>query len=373
MKPFSHQVRLMSAIIFAILSFHISLAQYSTLGPLSGSTFSDDNSVGDFPFNIPGNTIASDNTRSTASALLTLLNGDTHYLKVTGFGFSIPSLAAVTGIRVDVEKSATGINVFATVKDNEIRLLKSNTPVGDNKADNTSWVGSDNYDIYGDTTDAWGTTWSPAEINASDFGVVFSAKIAGLLSLIPSARVDHIQITVFYIIPLPVHFLNFTATVKKENEISLEWTTADNDERVMFTVQRSIDGSQWDDLKNIPGVISFSTRMYRYTDRITNGGNRFYYRIKMTLFSGAALYTRIVLAEIRKQEAFNLFPNPARNEIFISGSENEDISLFSISGEKIKVKLEKISSNQAKVNISFLKSGLYIVRVGDKQRQLLIQ
>lgn len=373
MKPLSHQVRIMSAIICTVFSFHISLAQYSTLGPLSGSTFSDDNSVGDFPFNIPGNTVASDNARSTASALLTLLNGDTHYLKVTGFGFSIPSLAAVTGIRVDVEKSATGINVFATVKDNEIRLLKSNTPVGDNKADNSSWTGSDNYDSYGDTTDAWGTTWSPAEINASDFGVVFSAKIAGLLSLLPSARVDHIRITVFYIVPLPVHFLNFTATTKKENEISLEWTTADNDERVMFTVQRSVDGSQWEDLKNIPGAISFSTKKYQYTDRITNDGDRFYYRIKMTLFSGAALYTKIVLAEIRKQETFNLFPNPARNEIIISCSDNENINLFTISGEKITVKPEKINNNQVKVNTSFLKPGSYIIRAGDKLRQLIIQ
>jgi len=372
MKPFYHR-RLVLAIICTVLSSYISSAQYSTSGPLSGSTFSDDNSVGDFSFNIPVNAIASDNTRSTASALLTLLNGDTHYLKVTGFGFSIPSLAAVTGIRVDVEKSATGINIFATVKDNEIRLLKSNAPVGDNKADNTSWTGTDDYDSYGDTTDAWGTTWSPAEINASDFGVVFSAKIAGLLSLIPSARVDHIRITVFYIIPLPVHFLDFTATAKKENEISLEWTTADNDERVMFTVQRSADGSQWDDLKNIPGVISFSTKKYQYTDRIINGSNRFYYRIKMILLSGAAIYTRIVLADVRRRDVFNLFPNPAKNEVFVSCSELNQINLFSICGEKIKVTMEKITANQVKINTSCLKPGLYMIKVGDKQRQLLIQ
>ncbi|HKC34914.1 MAG TPA: T9SS type A sorting domain-containing protein, partial [Chitinophagaceae bacterium] len=139
------------------------------------------------------------------------------------------------------------------------------------------------------------------------------------------------------------------------------------------TVQRSVDGSQWDDLKNIPGVISFSRKKYQYTDHITNGGNRFYYRIKMTLFSGATLYTRIILAEIRKQEAFNLFPNPARNEIIVSCSDNANISLFSISGEKIKVRLEKINSNQVKINTSFLKPGLYIIKVGEKQRQLIIQ
>jgi hypothetical protein len=373
MKPFFHH-RLVLAIICALFSFHISLAQqYITEGPLNGTAFSDDNSIGDFPFNIPGNAIASDNARSSASALLTLLNGDTHYLKVTGFGFSIPLYAAITGIRIDVEKSATGINVLATVKDNEIRLLRNNTPVGDNKANNTLWTGTDDYDSYGDTTDAWGTTWSPAQINASDFGVVFSARIAGLLFLLPSARVDHIRITVFYIAPLPVHFLNFTADAKDENEISLEWTTADNDERVMFTVQRSVDGSVWDDLKNIPGVVSYSTKKYQYTDHIASVDKRFFYRIKMTLFSGAALYTRIVLAKTRAQDVFNLFPNPAKNEIFVSCSLNENIELFCINGEKVKVYLEKISTNQVKINTSFLKPGFYVVKVGDKQRQLLIQ
>src|SRR5258705_8644268 len=114
MKRFSHEVRLISAIICAVFSFHISSAQYSTLGPLSGSTFSDDNSVGTVSFSSPGNAAASDDVKSSASTLIALFDGDTHYLKVTGFGFSIPTLALVTGIKVEVEKIETGINELAT-------------------------------------------------------------------------------------------------------------------------------------------------------------------------------------------------------------------------------------------------------------------
>ena len=373
MKSFLHQLRSVPAFICVLLSFHFSFAQYSTQGPLSGTTFTDDNSVGDFSFSSPGNAIASDNSRSSASALLTLLNGDTHYLKVTGFGFSIPSLASITGIKVEIEKSATGINIFATVKDNEVRLLKGGAPAGDNKAINSSWNGSDDYDSYGDTTDAWGTTWSSAEINASDFGVVFSAKIAGLLTLLPSARIDHIRVTVFYIIPLPIHFLSFTADTKKENEVLLEWTTADNDEKAVFTVQRSSDGSTWADLQTIHGVISFSTKKYQYIDRVTGNTNRYYYRIKMTLLSGASLYTRIIIVDIKKNDVFNLYPNPARNEVFVSHAALDQVSLFSIVGEKQKVSVEKVNANRIKINTTFLRPGLYIIKAGDKQRQLLIQ
>lgn len=114
MKPFFPLIRLVTAFICTVFSSHFSTAQYSTQGPLNGSIFSDDNSIGDFSFSSPGNAVSSDNSRASASALLTLLNGNTHYLKITGFGFSIPALASVTGIKVEVEKSAIGINIFAT-------------------------------------------------------------------------------------------------------------------------------------------------------------------------------------------------------------------------------------------------------------------
>ena len=373
MKPFASFTRFLATFICALLFYQSTFAQYSTQGPSSGSTFSDDNSIGDFSFSSPGNAVTSDNSRSTASALLTLLNGETHYLKVTGFGFSVPALASVTGIKVEVEKSAIGINVLATVKDNEVRLVKGNVPVGNNKAISASWNGSDDYDSYGDTTDSWGTTLSPTDVNASDFGVVFSAKIVGLLTLLPSARIDHIRVTVFYMVALPIYFLDFKVETKNENKVLLEWTTADNDERVLFTVQRSNDAISWIDLQTIPGVISFSTKKYFYTDYISNINSRFYYRIKMKLASGAFLYTRIAFADVRMKDEFTLFPNPAKNEVYLSFPRLDQVGLFSITGKKMKVSLEKINDNKVKVNTSSLQHGIYVVKAGDNQRQILIQ
>lgn len=372
MKPSNRYLNLLPALMGVLFSFHSSLAQYSTQGPLSGSVFSDDNSVGDFPFSSPTNAVISDNSRSSANALLILLSGNTHYLKVTGFGFSIPALATITGIKVEVEKSAWDISILATVRDNEIRLVKGGTVIGDNKANGSSWTTSDNYNIYGDTTDTWGTTLSPTDVNSSDFGIVFSARINGLVSLIPTARVDHIRVTVFYIEALPIHFLDFKAETKNENKVLLEWTTADNDERVLFTVQRSTDAINWIDLQTIPGIIGYSTKKYHYTDYIANVGDRFYYRIKMTLLSGANLYTRIVFADVRTKGGFSLFPNPAMNKVYISCSELDKVKLFSINGKQIKVDMEKVNIDQIKIDTSSLPPGFYVVKAGDKQRQLLI-
>lgn len=373
MKPLSSYKRFLAALIWVILFYQSTLAQYSTQGPLSGSTFSDDNSIGNFAFSIPGNAIISDDSRSSAKALLILLNGNTHYLKVTGFGFSIPPLATITGIKVEVEKSAWDISILASVRDNEVKLVKGGAVVGDNRANGSSWNDSDNYNIYGDTTDTWGATLSPIDVNASNFGIVFSARINGLLSLIPSARVDHIRVTVFYIEALPIHFLDFKIETKNGNKVFLEWTTADNDEKVFFTVQRSNDAISWIDLQTIPGVISFSAKKYFYTDYISNFNSRYYYRIKMKLASGASLYTRIAFADVRMKDEFTLFPNPAKNEVYLSFPRIDQVGLFSITGKKMKVRLEKINNSQVKVNISTLQQGVYVVKAGDNQRQLLIQ
>jgi hypothetical protein len=360
-------------LMVVLFSVQVSFAQYSTVGPLSGSTFSDDNSIGHFPFSIPSNAVASDNSRSSANALLILLNGNTHYLKVTGFGFSIPALATVTGIRVEVEKSAWDISILATVRDNEIRLVKGGSVVGDNKANSSSWTVSDNYNVYGDTTDDWDESWTPAEINASDFGVVFSARIAGLISLIPTARVDHIRVTVFYIVSLPIHFIDFTATSKRDDKVSLKWITGDNDEKVNFTVQRSTDCSDWTDLATIPGSIAVISNSYEYFDHIFPDDDRLYYRIKMTKLSGHVLYSKIVYTDIDVKYRINLYPNPAVSEVFITYPEPADVYLFSITGEKIKVDIEQVSDKKLKINTACLRKGMYVIRDGDKQRQLLIQ
>jgi len=373
MKPIIKLVRVTAIFILTTLFFYHSYSQYSTQGPLNGSTFSDDNSVGNFPFSIPANAVVSDNNRSSANALLILLNGNTHYLKVTGFGFSIPSIAFITGIRVDIEKSAWDISILATVKDNDIKLVKGGVTVGNNKADGSSWTDTDTYDSYGDTTDTWGTTLTPAEVNSSDFGIAFSAKINGLISLIPTARVDHIRITVFYIIPLPIHFIDFKVESNKGNGVTIKWTTADNDERANFTIQRSINSSDWTDIFSIPGEISWSQKKYEYIDHPSVTGQRFFYRVKMTLISGAVLYTKIGYAAIDDTQGFNLFPNPSRSYVYVSSAANENISLFTINGKRIKLISERVSASIAKINTAFLKPGLYFIKVGEKQKQLLVQ
>lgn len=167
--------------------------------PNSGSVFSDDSAVGNRSWSNPSHAQSSDDSYVAAS--LTSSGDQTHYLKATGYGFSIPPGSIINGIQVSVERKqvCTSTCSGSVVTDNIIRLVKGGVVSGSNKASVTSWPLTDTTVQYGGSGDLWGTTWSASDINNANFGAVLSAhrSIGGSRNL----SVDQISITVFFTIP----------------------------------------------------------------------------------------------------------------------------------------------------------------------------
>lgn len=139
--------------------------------------------------------------------------GHTNILSITGLGFNVPAGATITGIEVDIYR---GANRAGAVTDVNIQLLKAGSPVGSNKAKSGAWpqILFNNYNvppsggveqIYGSSTDLWGTTWTPSDINNANFGVQIQANQAS--SSTTSAGITYVNgnpqtpvtFTVYYI------------------------------------------------------------------------------------------------------------------------------------------------------------------------------
>ncbi len=84
----------------------------------------------------------------------------------------------------------------AALQDGTVQLLKAGSPVGSNKASATAWGTSLSTINYGSSSDLWGTTWTGADVSASNFGLRFAAKNVGAASA--TASLDYISITVTY-------------------------------------------------------------------------------------------------------------------------------------------------------------------------------
>jgi hypothetical protein len=155
----------------------------------SPGTMADDASVGITAWSNPNNAKVSDNIYAIAIAV-------SHYLKATNFGFSIPTGATVNGILVEIERKVIVESGWG-IKDVNVKIVKADGSIGStNKADTVNnWPTSDTYKSYGGTTDLWGETLIPADINNSNFGVVLNITAN---SGDDTANVDHIRITVYY-------------------------------------------------------------------------------------------------------------------------------------------------------------------------------
>lgn len=155
--------------------------------------------VGAVAWTNPSNTKASDDSWATVTPKAPATSSSSHYLKATGFGFALEGDAIPLGIIVTVERSDGGASVFKA-RDNRVHIVKGGViQEAENKAIPSTgiggpfWPATDTAQEYGGGSDLWGQSWDAADINAPGFGVALSAWSGEV-----SARVDHIQITVYY-------------------------------------------------------------------------------------------------------------------------------------------------------------------------------
>lgn len=184
-------------LLISVFTTTISFAQTATNSPGSATNtmcaFAYSSTVGYSP---AGNVTASDNVYATVSHC-DCCDQNTQCLTVSDFGFAIPVGAVIDGIVLEVEKrrSAGGSGI---VEDNGLQIMKGGVLAGPNKSQyGTDWPSTDTYVSYGSSTDLWGTTWTAADINASDFGVSL-ASISYVCGATITTSIDHVRMTIYY-------------------------------------------------------------------------------------------------------------------------------------------------------------------------------
>ena len=112
----------------------------------------------------------------------------------------------------------------------------------------------------------------------------------------------------------------------------ISWTTASETNNAYFTVERSGDGKDFNEIGVLPGAgNSRSERQYSFTDeQPTNGIN--YYRIRQTDFDGQYSYSPVesVRFSIASADIEFISPNPVPRFSSITLNEQDDMSAVRI-------------------------------------------
>lgn len=356
-------------LLCALFTTRFSKAQCIASGPNSPGT-SANVDFGGYSFADPLNSLLSDNNRSIAYSLLSL--GHTDYLQATNFGFSIPTAATICGIEVNIEKSAIDLLLTAYIRDNSVRIIKNGSPDGDNMALNAVWPEDvDANSTYGNTNDLWGTAWTPADINSTDFGVAISAQIRGLIGVFPAARINHISMTVYYLDPsvLPAQTLQFKVAKGSNQTAVLSWKANTTSETETVFIERSANGTKW---KTLTGTAQKNNLMslYTFTDLHPLAGKSLY-RLKIKTASGGIRYTTTQPFEQRDHTSIKCYPNPFTSFVQVTGiMAGEQVTLTDLYGKRLSLPVTAVH-NTVKIDVSHLQPGIYVI--GTSNRKMKIQ
>ena len=164
---------------------------------------------------------------------------------------------------------------------------------------------------------------------------------------------------------LPVELLSFN--IREENgDVHLFWETATEKNSDYFIVQRSDDGSTFEDISSINAAgYSQHPLEYSFTDTQPREGTQ-YYRLVLVDRDGSSEFSKILSVNILNPLAIDIYPNPFFNEIFVQSHtpvQQGHITIMQINGLIVKNFDVSTLSNIQKLDVSDLLPGVYIVHI----------
>jgi len=342
-------------------------AQCISSGVVQAATFTNDGGIGTIPFSNPLFAQLSDANSAAAPMLISLLSTKTNYLKAVNFNPAIGGSATICGIEIEIQKRATGINILTSVSDGVVRLIKNGIIVGTNKPKSGKWPTTDTYFTYGSNSDLWGTTLTPADVNSSNFGIALSADLVGVIALLPTARINHIRMTIYYMVTiLPVKLISFDASKLNGNKIQLKWITQNEQDVSKYTIEHSANGTDWQAVYETTPLHTEPENKYAVQLPVT-GSAKNYYRLIMRSIDGNRQVSPVKIISNKTGNSFQVITG--YNTIDIRNIVSKEQALiFDLQGRQVCQKTV-YPGNSNQVDISTLSKGIYFLKIGEETQR----
>ncbi len=178
-------------------------------------------------------------------------------------------------------------------------------------------------------------------------------------------------------VPLPVELTSFDA-VCDNDKIDFSWETASEKNNKSFSLFRSQDGINFEEIAKIKGSGNSSVKKkynYKYTG--AESGKTYYYRLRQTDFNnevkdaGKIIYTICA----KKNYVLETFPNPTGNEInIVSENDLKDVNLVILNsfGQQVKVinNVSLVKNERFTIDMSEVTNGCYQLIITGNEIQI---
>lgn len=167
-------------------------------------------------------------------------------------------------------------------------------------------------------------------------------------------------------IVLNIKLINFDAN-KTGTEVLLSWATASEQNNKGFGIERSTEGKIWTNIGFISSLsengnsnVNFG---YYFTDKTPSNGQN-YYRLKQVDFDGRYEYSPVRAINFDKEKNINVYPNPARENVIISGLQGREIvRIYDATGRLVQT--QEVNSETVNISLTKMSQGIYHISIND--------
>ncbi|MBI2595268.1 glycosyltransferase [Candidatus Daviesbacteria bacterium] len=221
----------------------------TSTGPNSPSSCADDGAVGTLTWTNDSNATAQDDQTAVMQGTD---NGTSEYEECVGFSFNLAPTDTVAGVLLEADIYSSGTSTRPII-DNSVKLSQAGTITGNDQATTDAWPTSDTdtYTSWGSSSNLWGVSWTPADINDPNFGAGISARKTTTAGNPGTGKIDHVRMTVYYtpaaaaqtataelynrtdglaVTESSVSTSNLTWTRARSSALSTNWDTTNADE-----------------------------------------------------------------------------------------------------------------------------------------------
>lgn len=181
--------------------------------------------------------------------------------------------------------------------------------------------------------------------------------------------------------PLPVTFLNFTATKQGTSDALLKWTTTMEENNKGFEILRSSDANNWTVVGFVSGAGNSQTQInYQYTDMNLSSGT-YYYKLRQVDFDNNSAFSKIAQVTIDGGLMLELLqnrPNPFTSTtivgMVIPTAGRVQLLLYDQMGRQVQILMDEFKAPgtyQVQVNKNGLGSGIYYYKMNTMNQSLV--
>lgn len=229
-------------------------------------------------------------------------------------------------------------------------------------------VDTDNDGVFTDETPISGATSLGGGIYAFTGVTAITNSVRFTLATINSAQT-----------PLPIELAEFNVTAVNKTQALVTWKTATENNNAYFTIERSKNNINWEEVKRVPGAGNSSTPIsYSLVDQYPFTGTSFY-RIRQTDFDNRQTVSAVKSINIKKSDTYtiSIYPNPTVQDLVVKSDEEElkQLSIFSIVGQNVtaSVSMRRINSTHINLNLAALQPGVYTLKTKNTISKIIKQ